>query len=271
MPPHMMSMNLRNHRKIMIVDGHTGFTGGINIRDAHVLAGHPKFPTKDLHFRVRGPVVAHLQEVFAHDWHFSTRENLRGELWFPPLEPVGQVIARGIPDGPDEDFDKLRWAILGALACARERIRIVTPYFVPDTNLITCLNLAAMRGVEVDIVLPEKNNLPYVHWASRSLLRPLLQRGCRIWYVPGPFDHSKLMVVDRLWVLVGSANWDVRSLRLNFEFNVEAYDRELASHLDDYVGSRIEQAHRLTLSEYDSRSALIQLRDGAAGLLAPYI
>lgn len=270
-PPHIMSVNLRNHRKVMVVDGEVGFTGGINIRDNHVVSDGPKFPTKDLHFRVQGPVVAHLQEVFAHDWHFSTRENLRGGMWFPRLEPVGEAVARGIPDGPDDDFDKLRWAILGALSCARKNIRIVTPYFVPDSNLITNLNLAAMRGVQVDIVLPQNNNLPYVHWASMSLLRPLLLRGCRIWFVPGAFDHSKLMVVDSHWALIGSANWDVRSLRLNFEFNVESYDREFAGKMDTYVAERIMEAHRLTLAEYDSRSTWVQLRDGAAGLLAPYI
>ncbi|MFU8804046.1 MAG: cardiolipin synthase [Bradymonadaceae bacterium] len=271
-PPHVMSVNLRNHRKTLVVDGRIGFTGGINIRDAHVVAEGPKFPTKDMQFRIQGPVVAHLQEVFAHDWHFSSQETLRGELWFPPLEQqAGDAIARGIPDGPDEDFDKLRWSILGALASARDRVRVITPYFVPDSTLITCLNLAAMRGVQVDIILPRKNNLIYVHWASVSLLRPLLERGCRIWYVPGPFDHSKLMIVDKGWLLLGSANWDIRSLRLNFEFNVECYDSSLATELDAYAQTRIEGAHRLTLAEHDGRPTWVKLRDGAAGLLAPYI
>ncbi|MBA2660885.1 MAG: PLDc N-terminal domain-containing protein [Bradymonadaceae bacterium] len=270
-PPHFMTINLRNHRKIMVVDGTIGFTGGINIRAAHVLASKPRFPTHDLHFRLEGPVVAHLQEVFADDWAFSARELLRGELWFPPLEPVGSAIARGIPDGPDEDFDKLRWTLLGALACARHHVRIVTPYFVPDTTLMTSINLAVMRGVVVDIVLPAVNNLPFVHWAAMSQLRPLLERGCTIWFTPPPFDHSKLMIVDSQWVLLGSANWDERSLRLNFEFNVECYDEELAGLLEARIEARLLTTRPYTLQDYEKRSTLVRLRDGAAALLAPYL
>lgn len=270
-PPHFMTVNLRNHRKVLVVDGKLGFTGGINIRAAHVIADNPKFPTHDLHFRVQGPVVAHLQEAFADDWNFTTHERLRGSDWFPELDAAGQGFARGIADGPDEEIDKLRWTILGALTCASRSVRIVTPYFIPDTTLTHNLNLTAMRGVEVDIVLPAVNNLPYVHWASMSLLRPLLEHGCRVWFVPAPFEHSKLMVVDRQWTLLGSANMDPRSLRLNFEFNVECYDPALAARLDDHALERIARAERMTLEAYRSRSTIQKLRDGAAGLLAPYL
>ena len=121
-----------------------------------------------------------------------------------------------------------RWTLLAALAEAQTSVQILTPYFLPDNALITALNLAALRGVRVDIILPAKNNLPFVHWASRALWWQVLERGCRIWLTPPPFDHSKLMIVDGHWVLLGSANWDARSLRLNFELNVECYGREFA-------------------------------------------
>ena len=159
---HLMAMNLRTHRKILVTDGRVGFTGGMNIRVGHCLQRQPRSPVQDIHFRVRGPVVTQLQEVFADDWLFTTGESLRGEAWFPKPEMAGQVLARGVPDGPDEDFEKLRWTLLGALAIARYSVRIVTPYFLPDPALVSALNLAAMRGVQVDIMLPAKSNLPFV-------------------------------------------------------------------------------------------------------------
>ncbi len=270
-PPSIMTINLRNHRKIMVVDGHIGFTGGINIRGHHILADQPHFPARDLHFKVEGPVVAHLQEVFVDDWQFTTGESLRGPAYFPPLSTVGSTFARGIPDGPDENLDKLRWTIKGAVTAARERVRIVTPYFIPDPPLVSALGLAALRGVDVDIILPGVNNLPFVKWASMAHLRPLLERGCRIYHTPPPFDHSKLMIIDRAWFLCGSANIDPRSLRLNFEFNLECWDPKMAADLDDYLSSRIEQSSEFTLEDYDERSRLIQVRDGAAALMSPYL
>jgi len=267
----LMSLNLRNHRKILVVDGQVGFTGGMNLRAGHRLADHPKHPVQDLHFRVEGPVVAQLQEVFANDWQFTTGESLRGEPWFPPLESKGTVLARAIVDGPDEDFEKLRWTMLGALSCAQSYVRIMTPYFLPDQAVISALDLAALRGVEVDILLPQKSNLPVVQWASRAQWWQVLRRGCRIWLTPPPFDHSKLMLVDGHWALVGSANWDPRSLRLNFEFNLECYDWELAQQLDALFQSRLKQARPVTLDEVDGRSLPAKLRDGAARLLTPFM
>ena len=268
---HVMSINLRTHRKILVADGRLGFTGGLNIRIGHCLQQHPKHPVQDIHFRVRGPVVAQLQEVFADDWQFTTNEALRGDVWFPPPENAGPVLARGVPDGPDEDFEKLRWTLLGALAIARYSVRIVTPYFLPDPALVAALNLAAMRGVQVDILLPAKNNLPFVDWASRAMWWQVLQHGCRIWLTPPPFDHSKLMLVDGCWVLLGSANWDPRSLRLNFEYNLECYDADLARRLDALVQAKLRPAHQVTLQEVDDRSMPIRLRDGVARLLTPYL
>ncbi len=263
--------NLRNHRKILVVDGRYGFTGGMNIREGHYPEVVPRHPIQDLHFRVEGPVVAHIQEAFAEDWAFCTGELLQGERWFPALELAGAAPVRGIADGPDEDFEKLRLTLLGALACARSSVLIVTPYFLPDAGLITALNVTALRGVAVDIVLPERNNLRLVQWASTALLWQVLERNCRVWLSPPPFDHSKLMVVDGTWALVGSANWDPRSLRLNFEFNLECYDPELAGLLEGMVRAKIRRARQITLEEVDGRWLAVKLRDGLARLLSPYL
>jgi len=270
-PWRVATINLRNHRKVFIVDGRFGFTGGMNIRHGNVLASQPKSPVQDLHFRVEGPVLTRLQEAFVNDWAFTTGEVLDGELWFPELKESGNVIARVITDGPDADFDKLRWTLLAALAEAQTSVQIVTPYFLPDVTLISALNLAALRGVRVDIILPAKNNLPFVHWASRSLWWQVLQRGCHLWLTPPPFDHSKLMIVDGHWVLLGSANWDARSLRLNFELNVECYGRDFADKMALVVKKKMLSAHEVTLAEVDARTVPGKLRDAIARLFSPFL
>lgn len=270
-PWRMTYLNLRNHRKILVVDGRVGFTGGMNIRDHHVLAENPRQPTADLHFRVEGPVVAQLQEVFALDWAFAGGPPLEGPAWFPDLDPVGSVHARAIPDGPDEDLEAAQWTLIAALSCATRSVRVVTPYFLPEDELVGVLNATALRGVEVDVVLPLRNNLAYLTWATAAELHRLLAWGVRVWLTPGPFDHSKLVVVDERWVLFGSANVDPRSLRLNFELMVEAYDEALGRECDALVRSRIATARRVTLEEIRRRPLLVKLRDGIARLFKPYL
>ncbi len=264
-------VNLRNHRKILVVDGRIGFTGGMNIRDTFVPSPARPVPFMDLQARVEGPVVAHLQSAFAEDWLFTTGEDLDGPAFFPPAVSAGPVLARGIPDGPDEDFETIRWVLLGALAAARRRIRILTPYFLPDQGLITALNVAALRGVEVDVILPERGNLPIVQWAQNAQLWQVLDHGCRVWVTPRPFDHTKAMTVDGAWSLLGSANWDPRSLRLNFELDVEAYDAGVAADLDALVDARLATARELTLHDVDQRPLPLRLRDGVARLFSPYL
>ena len=270
-PARLNTINLRNHRKILVVDGSLGFTGGMNIDRRYWKPEAPGEAFRDLHFRLRGPVVAQLAEVFADDWQFSTEEALRGAPWFVPVEPRGACLARVIEAGPDEDFESLRWAIVGGLDAAQRSVRVLTPYFIPDGSLITALNAAALRGVEVDIVLPATSDLPHVQWATFGQLWQVLDHGCRVWTVEGPFDHSKLMVVDGAWTLLGSANWDARSLRLNFELNVECYSVELGAHMEGLVQARINGARRVTLETMQARSLPVKLRDGVARLFAPYL
>lgn len=270
-PWRLTFLNLRNHRKILVVDGRVGFTGGMNIRTGHWLGRRPKNPVRDVQFRVEGPVVAQMQEVFADDWMFTAREALRGDDWFPPLDPAGATPARAVVDGPDEDIDKLRWAILAALGVARRSVRIVTPYFLPDPPVIAALNVAALRGVTVDIVLPAQNNLPITQWASAAQWWQVLERGCRIHLTPPPFDHTKLFVVDDAWTLIGTSNWDPRSFRLNFEFNIECYDRPLANALSSLIDQKLAGAREITLRDVDARRLPVRLRDGIARLFTPYL
>jgi cardiolipin synthase len=263
--------NLRNHRKIVVVDGRVGFTGGTNIREAHWFALNPPERVRCTHFRVEGPVVAHLQEAFAIDWAFTTGERLQGERWFPPLEARGPVAARGISDGPDEDLDKMPDLLLGALAAATRRVAIVTPYFLPDDVLLRAMQVTAKRGVQVDLLIPERTNFRVMDWAMRPQLRFLVEAGCRVHLTPPPFDHSKLMVVDDCWALIGSTNWDARSLRLNFEYNVECYDPAFAVRVVELVQARMTESRRLDLEELLERPVAWELRDGLARLFSPYL
>lgn len=270
-PAQMTYMNMRNHRKILVVDGRVGFTGGMNIREGSLLDRRTDHPIQDLHFRLQGPVVGELLDTFAEDWLFTTGERLDEDLWRPSITAAGNIVARGVPDGPDENFETHRWTFLGAIAQARESIQIVTPYFLPDQVLITALNTAAMRGVEVEVLIPEENNLRFVQWACTAGLWQLLIRGVKIYLTRPPFDHTKLLVVDGHWVMFGSSNWDSRSLRLNFEFNVECYDSQLAASLQQLVADKRRAARPVSLTEVNGRSLPVRLRDGFARLFSPYL
>lgn len=260
-------LNLRNHRKVMVVDGRLAYTGGLNIGAENISDGNDGFVVHDTHFEFEGPIVEQLTDAFADDWLYTTGEKLLTENWFPHLEKAGPVTARVITSGPDEDMEQIEYVSLHAISCARKSIRVVTPYFLPPQPLILALGLAALRGVRVDIVLPEHSNHAILDWARRVPLKPLIEVGCRIWLKPAPFDHSKLMVIDDEWSLVGSANWDTRSFRLNFELNVELHDAEFATR----IAALARGARRLSLGEIDADPLPIRLRNSAARLLQPYL
>jgi cardiolipin synthase A/B len=266
-----MNFNLRNHRKLLVVDGRIGFTGGMNLADRH-LAADVKNPTRtsDVHFRIVGPVVAQLQEAFSEDWSFSAREKIP-KPEYPPVAKGGEAYCRGISAGPNEDYDKLMWILIGACNSARHHLRIMTPYFVPERPLIAAINSAALRGVDVEILLPIKNNLPFVAWATRAYLWEMLQHGTKIYYQPAPFAHSKLLLVDHHYALVGSANLDPRSLRLNFEFNLEVYDRGLNHKLVEHFDQTRQLSKLITLNEIDSRPLALKLLDSFVKLFSPYL
>jgi cardiolipin synthase len=273
LPWRMPFLNLRTHKKILVIDGRHGFTGGMNIADENVLAGRPRHPVRDTHFVVEGPVVAQLADAFARDWNFTTGEELDPALWIDVAPPARgearHAHARVVTSGPDNDIEKIEFLVLQAVACARERIRILTPYFLPDDRLITALGLAANRGIAVDIVIPERSNHRVVDWATRATVAPLLADGVRIWRNKPPFEHSKLMVVDGIWCMVGSANWDMRSLRLNFELNLELYDPELAGRIEAMIGARM--AYRLGRAEIENRTLPVRLGEAVARLMLPYL
>jgi cardiolipin synthase len=262
-----LAINLRNHRKLLIVDGQVGFLGGMNIGGREVgKAGQHRMT--DLHFQARGPIVAQLARAFAIDWQFAAAEEL--QLTAAPAA-AGPAVCRAITEGPDEDNDKLLYVILGALSVARHQILMMTPYFIPQPELTSALQAAALRGVDVCLVLPERSNLHYVDWASRRWWTPLLERGVRIYLQPAPFSHTKLLIVDGAYAQIGSANMDLRSLRLNFEIAVEIYCADTCQPMLAYVLAARARSREVTLPLLMGQSFLARARNSLFWLLSPYL
>lgn len=269
--PPTFYINLRNHRKILVIDGKKAFTGGMNISDRHLIhkGVDTNRQTTDMHFRIEGPVASQIEEVFIEDWLFVTRESLSLQPSIP--ETIDGSFCRVIPDGPDEGMGKLDMILSGIISSAKQNIRIMTPYFLPPRGILAALQAATLRGVCVDIVLPEKNDIPFVQWATRNLLWELLSYDVHIYYQPPPFAHTKLILVDDQYVQIGSANIDSRSLRLNFELNVEIYDQAMAGMLTDYFQNIINRCKNVSLKEMDSRPLPERLRDSFAWLFSSYL
>ena len=270
-PWRMPFLNMRNHKKILIVDGRIGFTGGLNIGAENSARLGRKHRVDDLHARIDGPAVRQLMETFANDWSFTTDEELGSEIWWPELEAAGTVFVRGVRSGPDSDIGKLSIVLGAALEQAETRVRIVTPYFLPDDRLLFDIAQAQLRGVEVEIVIPESCDYRLLDWAMRAHLRffPGAPRG--LYMSPLPFDHSKLMTVDGQWALLGSSNWDTRSLRLNFEFDLECYDIGLTAEIDALIDAKIARSKKIDRNALLRAPRWRQLRDAAIRLFQPYL
>jgi len=264
--------NLRSHRKILVADARLALTGGMNIRAGFTRAHSGGRPARDAHFRLEGPVVWQLLGSFARDWQFTTGEDLNGHPALAPgFAPAGRVPARCVPSGPDRTMGSTHDMLLGALAVAQRRVRIQSPYFLPDQPLIGALATAARRGIEVDIVIPGANNLRLVNYAMTAQLDQVIRTGCRVWRAAGPFDHSKLMSVDGAWCYVGSSNLDPRSLRLNFELDVELYDPATARWVDERIGGLIAGARQETLETLAALPFAKRLRNKIIWLASPYL
>jgi len=268
--PPSIHINLRNHRKLLIVDGLLGFTGGMNIGDRHLhqQPAHRR-QTADIHFQLEGPIVEQLRAVFDEDWSFAAGDKRDFEYGVP--RDSGTAVCRVVTDGPNEDLGKLAMTITGAVSLAQKRVSIMTPYFLPPRELITTLQAAALRGVEVCVVLPGISNQPLAQWATRNMLWELLQYGVRVFYQPPPFAHSKLMMIDDSYAHIGSANLDPRSLRLNFEIVVEVFDKQFVAVLQEHFDRIRAGSREETLSSIDKRRLPAKIRDAICWLFSPYL
>lgn len=264
-------INLRNHRKIVVIDGTIGFTGGMNIGDEYTGRKRKVGYWRDTHLQLTGPSVGQLQEIFAEDWFFATGKQSMDESWFPPLEAEGKSMVQIIASGPDTDILPIQRMFFAAVTAAQERILLTTPYFIPDESMIMALQTAALRDVDVRLLLPYRSDMSLVLHAGRSYYRELLRAGVRIFeYLPGIL-HAKTLVVDDFWATVGSANMDVRSFRLNFEVNAMVYGPSFNRHLAAAFAKDLQTTREVTLADLDRMSPGRRMAEGFARMLSPVL
>jgi cardiolipin synthase len=266
-----IQVNLRNHRKITVIDGRVGFTGGINIGDEY-LGRDPHFGYwRDEHLRLEGPAVSCLQMIFAEDWEFASGEPLRGNKYFPPVEPVGEALVQIVDSGPDQAKNANRDLIFAAITLARRRVWIATPYFVPDAGLQDALRLAARLGVDVRILLPSIADHWLVFFARQTYIEELLDEGIQFYeYLPGMM-HSKMMLVDDNWGYVGSVNFDNRSLRLNFEVNCVLHSPAELAELQTAFENDFAKSKRIEPAAFRQRPFTVKLAAQVSRLFAPLL
>jgi len=268
-----LQVNLRNHRKLLIVDGHTAFTGGINIKSEHVSRGDEP-PIRDYHFMLQGPVVSELQYAFLRDWYYITDENpdrLLCAEHFPKIQSRGDSPVRVVHGTPATELDEICDTLFACLVSAQKSILAVTPYFVPTMDIIRALRNAALRGVDVRIVVPEKNNHPYAGWAGRAYYEELMESGVRVYERSPPFMHAKALLIDESVAVIGTANLDVRSLKLNFETNLMVYDGAVVNRLKAVMLEEVALSHELNLTLWRRRPLSQRMKENAASILTPIL
>ena len=268
-----MHLNLRNHRKALVVDGRIGFMGGVNLNaDSRSGGGVPAI--QDYHFRLLGPVVQELQFSFLRDWHVMTEEDperLLSAEHFRRLPAEGQALARVMNSGPSSDLRVAVDVFFNAVNAARKQVFIITPYFLPSEDLLRALRMAALRGVRVYLVVPEKSNHWYTTWAGRAMYEDLLESGVRIFERAPPFIHAKAMTVDDRMAIVGSSNWDIRSLYSNYETTLAVYDSHLVMHLKLLMCEDLHESREVELAAFKRRPISHRYLENACGLLSPLL
>ncbi|MCE9531896.1 MAG: cardiolipin synthase [Planctomycetes bacterium] len=266
-----VQINLRNHRKILIVDGRVGFTGGFNIGDEY-LGKHPFFGHwRDTFLRLEGPAARFMQRVFIEDWHFATDEDLSDSTYFPKIEAIGSVPVQIAASGPDQELKTIRETYFAAIMRASDRVWIASPYFVPDTGLLDALCLAARSGRDVRLLCPFRPDkwLPFL--AARFYWNDALAAGVKIYQYTKGFIHSKILIADNCWASVGSANFDNRSLFLNFEMTCLMQSREVVSELEKAYLNDLSQSIRVNPEEFAKRGFVSRLSENACRLMSPVL
>jgi cardiolipin synthase len=269
-PISMPFVNLRNHRKMIIVDGKTAFFGGMNLSKKNIMVHNLKDGVLDITFEVKGSVIEQMAEIFDDDWEFATGIKLQSFAKTVVHHKEGILPARIITDGPDNKHEIIKLIVAGAINAATKKILIITPYFLPENDILTAIEMAAMKDVDIEIIIPEQSDYKILNYAVEPNFLRLIESGVKIYRTPCPFDHSKIFVVDNEWVFVGSANWDERSFKLNFESNMEIFSKSLAKKLTDIAEEKKKNAKLTTAYECKKLPFLKRIRNNAYRLLTPY-
>jgi len=269
-------IQMRNHRKLLVIDGKVAFVGGINISEENVpLAKTPKRKhIHDLHCRIAGPSVADFQFQFFKDWIFATGKALEDVAVaedFPPPEPAGDAIVRVVNSGPGQNPEATQNVFFTAAATAQKYLWIMTPYFVPDHSYLSAICMAAARGVDVRIIVPKNNNHFFVDMAAQSFYRKLLHKGVKIYERKGFFSHAKAMIIDSEWAYLGSSNCDVRSFRLNFELDFCVEKGSFLKDVEQQFRNELTQSDEVQLEAIENKKFIVRLMENLCALLAPIL
>ena len=262
-------IDLRNHRKIAVIDGVTGYTGSQNIIDHDY--GHKDLTWCDVTARLNGPVVQELQTVFLEDWNFRTHELLDEQDVFPTPKPSGAIPAQVLPSGPNYPVESYQRLVVTVLYSARERVVITTPYFVPDEPFLQAMQVVAQRDVDVNLILPVKTDHPLIDMAGRAYFEELLEAGVRIFAYEDGLLHAKTITVDDSIAFLGSSNFDIRSFSLNFEINLLLYGQEATQNLRERQMEYLNNSHAIKLSDWQHRSSYKRLVHDVAKLFSPLL
>ena len=264
-------VNYRNHRKIAIIDGKIGFTGGINIADRYI-KGTKRGPWRDTHLRIEGDAVTSMQLLFATDWYFVSDKQWLNHPKYYPMPSINDLSPMQIiHSGPDSDWASIMQSYFAAINTARKSIYVTTPYFLPNQAILTALKVASLSGKDVRIILPSYSDSKITYWASRSYVGELLEAGVKIYFYKEGFNHSKLIIIDGEFCSVGSANLDIRSFEDNFEVTALMYDPSIAEELTRYFMEDLERSEEITTEAWDARSNLHGLYESISRLFSPLL
>ena len=265
-----LRLNFRNHRKIVVTDGRHAWVGGLNVGDEY-LGLDPRIGTwRDTHLFVEGPVVQCVQVAFVEDWHWAAGEPLRLE-WRPVEAAAGRYPMLCLPSGPADALETCTLFFIAAINHARSRLWIASPYFVPDEQFVTALQLAGLRGVDVRVLVPERSDNPLMDLSSWSYVDALEQAGVAMYRYHAGFMHQKVTVIDDDWCTVGTSNFDNRSFRLNFEITMAVLDREVAAHARKMLEEDFARSRRVCAANLHARSLAFRFSVRLARLLAPVL
>ena len=261
-------LNYRNHRKIVVVDGTVGFLGGLNIGDEYLGKKDLGF-WRDTHLKIEGESVFSIQNIFLNDWYFVSKQELKGEYLFPRMDSVGESIVQITSCGPDSDWKTIHQAFFSMITTAEKRVWLTTPYLVPDESLKMALITAALSGIDVSIIIPGKPDHFFVYWASRDNIQEFLEAGVKIYTYETGFIHSKILIVDDVCASVGTANFDIRSLEINYEINAFLYDKKIIERLESDFLNDIENSKNIELNQHMERPFYNKFLEALGRLVSP--
>jgi cardiolipin synthase A/B len=264
-------VNFRLHRKIIVIDGRVGFVGGINIADRYLRGLGKNNRWRDTHLRLEGESVRSLQAIFLLDWNFAGGTSDYDLKYFPDNTITENKLVQIVASGPDSDWESIMQAYFAAIATARRYVYISTPYFLPNQSILTALKTAALSGIEVKLLLPERNDSWMVGRSSRSYLKELMEAGVHVHFYLKGFTHSKLMIVDDVFSSVGTANMDIRSFNQDFEANALIYDEDVANELRQDFEDDIENSKLIVLEEWEQRPVFDKLQESVARMFSPLL